>query len=218
MRDRLFQPRFALLYLLLLTDLAFIVLYGLYGFKFITDPKFGLIEDWSYGEVFQYIKEFWIFALLAFLAIRRRSWLFGSWALLFLYLMLDDSMQIHERMGEWVAATLRFVPMFGLRSVDFGELAVSGIAGVFFLVTLSLTYIFAEQQARAVARGLFFMLLALVFFGVVVDMLVIDVHWLLTKAIGALEDGGEQVVMSFITWYVFTNASSAASSKEVTVA
>ena len=44
--------------------LVFIVLYGLYGFKWVTDPKFGLIEDWSYGEVYQYIKEFWIMLLM----------------------------------------------------------------------------------------------------------------------------------------------------------
>ncbi len=92
-------PRFRLLFLLLAVDAAFIALYGLYGSKFLTDPKFGLIEDWSYGEVFQYIKEFWILLLLLLVAVQLGSWRYATWVGVFGYLLLDDSCQIHEVAG-----------------------------------------------------------------------------------------------------------------------
>ncbi len=46
------------------------------------------------------------------------------------------------------------------------------------------------------------LLLGLAFFAVGVDMIAIEEPWLLGKALGALEDGGEQIVMSVIVCFV----------------
>jgi hypothetical protein len=67
--------------------------------------------------------------LLGFLATKRRSALYFSWFLLFFYFLLDDSLQIHERLGRLISIQLEFSGFFNLRSVDFGELLISGTMG-----------------------------------------------------------------------------------------
>ncbi len=95
------------------------------------------------------------------------------------------------------------LPKEARQGQNFGELmfmlAVGGI--VASLVGSSLWR--ADKHYLRVATTLFAMLGAFAFFSIFVDQLYFGGHWLVDKAIGALEDGGEQVVMSVITWYVF---------------
>ena len=198
------KQRYTLLYLLLCADLVFIVLYGFYGFRYLSDPKFGLIEDWSYGEIFQYIKEFWIVILLLALTIRKRSLLYFSWSMLFLYLLLDDSLQIHETIGALTATTFDFRPMFGLRDVDFGELTVAAIAGSILGSFIAVNHRHGDDGSRFISKCLFVLLIALLLFGIVLDMAgILVTSKFLTQVLGAIEDGGEQAVMSVIFWFVF---------------
>ncbi len=201
-------PARLLLALLLLVDALFIALYAAYGFDLIDDPKFGLIEDWSYGEIYQYIKEVWIVAMLAALAWCSRAWLLAGWSLFFVYLLTDDSCQVHERAGAWVADVFNLAewPEIGLRAVDFGELAVSGTVALFFLILLLVLHFRSDARDRPLSRRLAILSALLIFFGVVMDMFHPETSWLVEKAIGAFEDGGEHVVMSVIVWQVFIAA------------
>ncbi|MFG0261191.1 MAG: hypothetical protein ACF788_02230 [Novipirellula sp. JB048] len=196
-------PHHRLLVLLLLADVVFIVLYGLYGFKFVSDPKFGLIEDWSYGEVYQYIKELWIIALLPFVAVQQRTWRYGVWMLVFTLVLLDDSCQIHERIGDELSLWFNLPSFAGLRPQDFGEMLYAAVLGFSLLSLIAASFWNASVLYRRTALQLIGLLAALAFFGVGVDMIRLEAYPLLDKMIGAIEDGGEHLVISVITWFVY---------------
>lgn len=96
-------------------------------------------------------------------------------------------------------------PAYGLRAKDFGELAVSAIAGVVLLGLIALCYWRSEDgPARSLTRALLPWLCLLVFSGVVLDMVLRQIRaWHrseLEVLIGRiLEDGGEMVAASLLT-------------------
>jgi hypothetical protein len=198
-------------YQLLSADLAFIVLHCVWRFTaLLEDERFALSEDLGFSEVYQYVKEFWIVMLLGYLAVKRRSFVFFNWALLFVYFLLDDSLQIHEKMGRTTAARLGLPAVFGLRSQDMGELVVSGVVGSVFLVILAASYWLGRRTDRTVFRQLLVFVLIMLFFGVVVDMGYWILHpesivWL--RILALIEDGGELPAMSLILLYTTLLAS-----------
>src|SRR5215210_7049988 len=78
------------LLLLLSVDAAFIVL----AILLPPEVDLGLEKERGYPEMFLYIQEALIMLLMAMAAVRNRSLLYLCWCLLFLYLLLDDSLQI----------------------------------------------------------------------------------------------------------------------------
>lgn len=200
-----------LLYLFLATDLVFIILHFLYVYTdFVSNSAFSLAQERGYAEILQYIKEYWIALLFGVLAVRQRSVLYLGWSLLFFYLLLDDSLTIHETLGENARVRLGLQPMFNLRAKDFGEVLVSVCVGLFFLFFLAISYRFAKGIPRQTSKYLIIMLFALAVFGIAVDML----HSLLRFSLfwepllAMLEDGGEMVVMSVIAWFVYKRSES----------
>ena len=147
---------------------------------------------------------FWIVLLLTGVSVRTGRWSYLSWSLLFLYLLLDDSLQLHERLGSIVASRMGYAPGFQLRAQDFGELTVVGSVGLLFASLLALTWWRGDREFRTVSRDLALLVGVVVLFGVGVDML----HSMagspaLTAALALLEDGGEMVSMSFVCWYAY---------------
>jgi len=195
-----------LLILLLCADLAFVVLHSINALTPILDhPLLSLKMDQGYPELYGYLKFGWIIILLFCLSLRNWSFHFVAWALVFTYLLLDDALQIHERLGTLVAEQLGFVPAFRLRRKDFGELAVSAAAGLLLLPILVWAYRSGSQMFRKVSQDIIILILVLVCFGVVIDMA--DIAIRLGKgvgfALGVIEDGGEMIAVSLILWYVF---------------
>lgn len=194
-----------LLVLLLIADFGFILLncaYYLVHGGMASNPLFSIQKDGGYAEVFQYIKEFWIFVLLLMLAVKKSQVNYLAWSVLFVYLLLDDSLQIHERFGSYLVGYFEFQPMFQLRAQDFGELAVSMFFGFFIFTFIGVSYWFSDNIAKKTSKHLLILVISMVFFGVVVDMAHIAIPW--GKSIwGLIEDGGEMMVMSIIFWYVF---------------
>lgn len=210
------KTSFRLLFgLLLATDAAFIsahLLHSLTDAAF-NDPQFNLGLDRGYGEIFQYVKEYWLIAVMGLLAFRRRSALYLVWAVLFGYLLLDDSMEIHETAGAHVQDMLPFDLSRG--GQDLEEMIVSIVAGALFLLAGVAAYRFADKKARTASLYLLLLLGLLAFFGVVTDVLhgilvygrptispVVDPLFI------AVEDGGEMVVMSCMVLFVLLLASS----------
>jgi len=120
---------------------------------------------------------------------------------LFLYLLLDDYLGIHERMGGAWAAAAGFVPMLGLRAVDFGEAAVTAVAATVFLGAIAWSYATSrDATAQRYARTVLKLLFLLALFGVVFDMLHIAAWQIdsqfLWMAAGLVEDGGEMLTAS----------------------
>ncbi|MEO0771177.1 MAG: hypothetical protein AAFY72_17435 [Cyanobacteria bacterium J06649_4] len=192
---------FQILYLCLVTDIAFVALNMLYEFHpSITDSALKITQDRGYAEVFQYIKEFWIAGTLALIFFRTRSLLFLGWSALFFYLLLDDSLRIHEN---WSKAPY-FPALFGLGSNASGELIISLCVGLFFLIWIAAAYKNTRNGAsKAASKALIWMLFLLGFAGVFIDAVHIIVQIpFLDPILTVLEDGGEMLVMSLILSFV----------------
>ena len=191
-----------LLKLLLLADLAFICIHCFYKLNIVSNPLFSIEVDMGYPEIYQYIKEYWIAVLLLILAIKKRHLTYLSWSLLFTYILLDDSLGIHENFGAYLAKYFEFKPMFGLRAQDFGELSVSILFGVLLFTFIVISYLFAHKSEKQISKHLFLLMVALMFFGVFFDMLPLGIEDILSL-LGLIEDGGEMIIISFILWYTF---------------
>ena len=135
----------------------------------------------------------------------RRKPLYFVWAVLFVYFLVDDSYSIHEQVGRSLKTSFGFEPALALRAQDFGELAVSIIAGAVLLGAMALAYRKSDDAAaRAFTRLLLPWLGLLIFCGVFVDMLHIQLwklFWspVLNLVCEIVEDGGEMIAASFLT-------------------
>jgi hypothetical protein len=198
--SQIFNP--VLLVLLLCTDLAFFLLHEFNSLLPTRNVLFSLDRESGYAEVFQYIKEYWIAIVLLAVCWRTRERIYGTWALLFAYLLCDDALAIHERVGHVVATQWEYVPGLGLRPQDFGELTVSAIIGTAFLVLITYFYVRGSNNARNVSKDLVLLLGLLIFFGVLIDMVHIAIGNLPVKGLTIIEDGGEMISMSMIVSYV----------------
>jgi hypothetical protein len=199
------ESAFLVLVLLLCGDLAFIVLHTVNGATPLLEmPLLSLERDRGYPEMFQYAKYLWIISVLILVGFRHDSLRYLPWASVFAYFLLDDALQVHERVGQSITADLAVVPMLGLRLRDYGELAVSALAGIVLSVPLVAAYGKGSEQFRRVSRELALLILVLIFFGVVVDMLHVALGrgWALSFVLGIVEDGGEMLSVSVICWYV----------------
>ena len=156
------KDQYRFLTLLILGDMGFIFLHILYTYTgLLSNDLFSIELDRGYGEMFQYIKEFSIVMLLLFLSKRRSRFLYFCWALLFFYLLADDSFQLHERLGSSIVNYLGMHPKYdirGIRAQDFGELSVSIFFGTIFIPLIAITHYRSDVVTREISKYLFVML------------------------------------------------------------
>jgi hypothetical protein len=183
-------------------DIAFIIASADQDYKGVRN-NFHVSLDNGIAEQWQYVKWSLLTLMLTFMSFKRRAVVYLAWALLFLYLLIDDSQQIHETYGEKIAVALAFKPAFGLRAQDFGELAVTAIAAVPLFSLIAAAYLLTSQRdARTFTHDMILLVVALAFFGIGIDMLDIAVPWRSVQTILALvEDGGEMIVATFMVAY-----------------
>ena len=196
--------------LLLCADFSFIAFHSLaYLTPISNNPLMSLEQDHGYPEVFQYIKWLWIILLLIFTSIKRRSLHFSAWVIVFIYLLLDDSLEIHERAGTLMEGNFSFIPPLGLRLQDIGELAVAATAGLILFLFISWVYRHGPQTFKKMSIDMLLLIFTLAFFGVVVDMLHViaylsdQIGWKVSAVLAVIEDGGEMIAASLILFYVF---------------
>ena len=165
-----------------------------------------LANDVSIGELVQYFKWFLIAAIFVFIALKRSSLSYFSWTLVFLYLLLDDWLGVHENGGALIASGMEGLNLTlpgGLRLQDIGELAVSAMAGLILLLFAIWAYLRGDAFYKLTTQSMFYLFLALVFFGVFVDVVAVMLY---TGKISAflfdvVEDGGEMFVATLMLWY-----------------
>jgi hypothetical protein len=203
------QDKNRLFILFLLVDFVLIALHA--SHIYLEVPRGNLFSiEWElgYGEVFQYIKEFWIVSLLVLRSLGSGPFRLSvqglnlAWGLLFLYLLADDSLRIHETLGGILAQTLGLSAWLGDKAQDLGELSVSAIAALVLFGLIAWAYRHSSKADRQISRHLTRLLGGLVLCGVVVD----TIHSLIPGSLATwaiLEDGGEMIVMSLIVSYVF---------------
>jgi hypothetical protein len=203
-------PLKGVLLLLLSVDAAFIVVFIVSRVLYPgEESNFGLEHESGYPAMFQYGEQALIVLLMAIAAVRNRSLLYLCWSLLFLYLLLDDFLMIHETLGVLVSQELSFSRWLGLRRRDFGELVVWLFFGSVLLPPIAILHILCRGSTSAQwSRYLLITLGALVLTGGVFDMLGVIVgaivrdYPLLSALSIVADDGGEMVVWSVTLWIV----------------
>ena len=202
---KLDMERYKLLVLLILADLVFIYLHVLHVFTpRLPENLYSLSQDRGYAEFFQYTKQLWAAVLFLVIALKQRRLLYFMFSLLFTYFLFDDSFEFHEQMGALLADTLHLQPFFGLRAVDMGELLVSVLFGGLFFAGIGITYLMSSPPRRRVANQLILMVVIMAAFGILLDMgeIIIQDRGV-SEVVKIMEEGGEMLVMSLITWFVF---------------
>ena len=198
-----------LLVLLLSIDVVFIVLEYFHGATAGFYPSdFAIGQDWGYAETFQYVKELGIVIFFFLFLLRNPYLVILGWQILFLYLLLDDALLIHERWGKFIAQHVFMPPETAFQARAFRTLsdhAVSAFFGLLILGLLSIGYYHAPQPLRKVSQHLFGLFIILVLFGVLLD----SMHQVLGAYVPrlfmpgyVLEEAGEMVTISVIAWYV----------------
>jgi hypothetical protein len=190
------------LVILVAADAAFVALHLSNRFLPSRNPLFSLSTDGGYAELFQYLKEGWVAAVLFVVCWRIRQGLYAAWALLFAYLLSDDALTIHERAGQAIATRWGYAPAFGLRAQDFGELTVIAFAGSICVLVTGYLYMRGNETARSVARDLVLLVGLLAFFGVFFDMVHNAIDDQRVRGMIVVEDSGEMIAMSLIVSYV----------------
>lgn len=195
----------ALLFMLVAIDFIFMGLHAMKSLGYITDPNFSVTQNWGYPEIFQYLKAGFVAACFFWLGSNFKRPQFYSWAVVFLYILLDDSIEVHEYLGYHVGTFLESAGRSGGKTL--GELLVFGLLG--FIIFTPLFYFYlrsANRELKIMSQDLFMLFMAMLFFGIGVDVLhdMAETGTVLNGVLGLVEDGGEMLVMSIITWYTWT--------------
>lgn len=194
-----------LLAYLLALDLVFIVIHIVRGvlkeqgrdIGFLANPHFSLLQDNGFAEWFNYGKTLAVCVLLFYVWKRRDQLIYIVLAVIFVAVLLDDSLAIHEAGGhlllDWVG---RDTPL-GVHVRDLGEIATWAILGSAALAFFVFAYRRSPPEDARVAAYFAACLAALTGFAIGVDLL----HALApTRALdgvfGIIEDGGETIVLS----------------------
>lgn len=140
--------------------------------------------------------------LILSLALHRKVSLYLAWGLVFLVLMLDDSLRLHENVGHLLVTTVHLPSVLGLRPNDLGELCSWAFFGLVLGTILVVTHLKGSTAARRDSWIFLALTGLLACFAVVLDMVDVMVWGLLPQVghgvITLAETGGELVAMTFI--------------------
>lgn len=165
------------------------------------EPLLLLSSPRGLPEMFQYLKEVAIAGLLLSVGWRNRAPVFILWAALFTYLLFDDLLELHERLGYLIAVQFDFPAILNLRPRDLGEVTVSLSVATAFLVTMLAFTRRRPPPWQESSLDLGCLLALLGFFGVVIDTIHVAVEGVHLRGLTLVEDGGEMLTMSAILAY-----------------
>lgn len=192
----------------LAADLAFIVTDGLLNVLFdwgfvqnellvtalSVDTDFGVPEIYGYGKVLA------IIVLLLVCGVRSRRPTFPAIASLFVLLLMDDALMIHERVGRYISGAGATEAVLGtLAHNDLGELAVFALYAAVLGAVLFAAWWRTDLRTRRFIQGFICVFLVLGFFAGALDMahqVVIGSSRFIGKIFALAEDGGEMVGLS----------------------
>lgn len=195
---------YILLSALIAGDLLFMVLHWLHLHTgMLTSQLWSIERDGSFGEMYQYLKYVGIGLALAHLFRNTRMPVLLAWIGVFAFLLLDDSMRIHERFGLGMVAWIHLPDFGGLRGRDVGELIFAALVIAILAPVLALGFVRGSPSSRGLSADLTFCLAALAACAIGGD----TIHRMLAgtminNAAGMLEDGGEMIALSFTCCYI----------------
>lgn len=185
---------------LLLCDLVFAALHVL------TPPqslfwKIGL--DHTASEWYQYIKAASGAFILFWLYRAHPSLTYLGWGLALLFIALDDSLRLHERVTEMLERASA-PEILGMQAHDYGASVLWGIVGLGLMVLFAIGYA-RNPETRAFSRRAALLLALLFVAGGVVDSVrehagTMSTDWLryIFHRTIMVEDGGELVLVSLL--------------------
>lgn len=190
-----------LLALLLLADalwaLVFVAHFHVAAFA---SDRWDLSLEGSYAEWYGHVIEAAIVVVLLALFRRHGQFHYLAWAATFLYVGIDDTIQIHEHAGVDLVRLLGgHDSQFGIRHQDIGELLSWAVAGAIFGYVLWRTWRTGSADAKADGLQLAGAFGLLLFCGMFLDTVdrVIDTGWhQILRLMVIAEDGGELVALS----------------------
>lgn len=193
------------LFVLIGIDAIFMGLHALNSLGYTNNPNFSITLNWGYAEIFMYLKAAFITGILLWLGSKHKYPQLLCWAFVFLYVLLDDSLEIHEYLGYHAGEQLENAGVAGGKTL--GELLVFAVLGL--IVFIPLFYFFFRSQHRSLkimTQDLFMLFVIMLFFGIGVDVLhdMAEVGTMINGVLGLVEDAGEMMVMSMMAWYVWT--------------
>lgn len=165
--------------------------------------RWSLGIDGSYPEIFSYLKAGFAALLLFVLFARKRALTYVAWGVTLVFILLDDALELHERVGAALVDSGALPTLLGVRPELYAEAVLWLAVAPPLLLLIALGYR-REPALRPLSRLLLGLLGALFFCGAVVDALHAaapyvenpTVRFFLARTI-LLEDGGELVVLSF---------------------
>lgn len=161
---------------------------------------YSLYRDRSYAEFFQYMKYCWGAGVLGYFSLRYRSISCIGWAILFGYMLLDDSMWLHEWAGGLISASLNIPQIGGMPGASLGEVVYAVCALAVLSLPLVAGWLWDDHYWRGMHRHLFIMLLVLAMFSLGVDVIG-EIYLILhIPLVTIIEDLGEMYSVSVMVW------------------
>jgi hypothetical protein len=204
------QGSISFLALLISIDLAFIITHIVYeNLAIVEYDNFSITKDRGYSEIFQYLKLGLIAICFGTLNFLRKRRIYAAWSLLSLIILLDDMFVLHEKVGKRLAIVLSLPSVFGLNSYHFGEFLVYIAYGAIFLAIAFASYRSKQDYAtKKLTKTLIILFAIFAAFGGIVDTTHSLLNYFLESqklafldiAFDVIEDGGELIVMSVVTW------------------
>lgn len=188
MRRLLALPTWQLLLLFSLLDLLAVLLYGLYHRGVLESSFFRLARERGLGETIQYVKQLFVITMLFKWYKMRPARVLSGWIALFILIVVDDSVGIHEEVGKWIEQVWPFPAVEGIRTKDLAELvSIIAFEGL-TLLYVCWRFIKAPPDLRRVSIYLFLALCPLILCSLLLDLL----------APPLVEDLGEMISVSIL--------------------
>lgn len=192
-----------LLVLLLSIDALLIGISAAIGVFIVLDvmsvwPDFWNIGmDWSAGEIFNYIKWLMISGIFALAFFHQRHAIFACLSVVFLLILADDSLQLHERSG-----SLRLIDANGDRGLAqaYSEILFWCCLGLVCLGLILAAWRSTPAEVRSKLWTVLWLFAGVVASGVVVDFFhqFTGEKTVVSGVLLLLEDGGEMIFISLM--------------------
>ena len=192
---------------ILLSALAPLPPDGFHSFGVYAASLWRVETDRGIPEIFGYVKELSAAAALYGCFRYSREVAYAGWSLTFLWVFLDDALQVHEVFGRLLLANTELPAVFSVDACLYSESLSWLLVGLPLGLWLGYTYII-EPSTRRLSRTLLFLFGLLFIFAGVADGIHAYVDTLsvgarsLTGFVTLLEDGGEMIVLSLLMAFV----------------